>query len=159
VECPSCGNRNRPGAKFCDSCGVPLEAAPENAATREPPSDLPGSFADGRYRVRRFLGERGRKRVYLARDEVRHRARVAREERRDYEQRGDQTGRVGHSVAGDVVGGAALGAITPFCCCSGIPVLAGLLRSGAPFGPTMTFLFASPLLDPVVLGLLAFVLV
>ena len=59
---------------------------------------------------------------------------------------------------GAYVGGAALGAITPFCACSGIPVLAGLLRSGAPFGPTMTFLFASPLLDPVVLGLLAFVI-
>jgi uncharacterized membrane protein YraQ (UPF0718 family) len=59
---------------------------------------------------------------------------------------------------GAYVGGAALGAITPFCSCSGIPVLAGLLRSGAPFGPTMSFLFASPLLDPVVLGLLAFVI-
>lgn len=59
---------------------------------------------------------------------------------------------------GAYVGGAALGAITPFCSCSGIPVLAGLLRSGAPFGPTVTFLFASPLLDPVVLGLLAFVI-
>jgi uncharacterized protein len=62
------------------------------------------------------------------------------------------------SPVGAHVGGAALGAITPFCSCSGIPVLAGLLRSGAPFGPTMTFLFASPLLDPVVLGLLAFVI-
>ena len=62
------------------------------------------------------------------------------------------------SSVGAYVGGAALGAITPFCSCSGIPVLAGLLRSGAPFGPTMTFLFASPLLDPVVLGLLAFVI-
>ena len=31
-----------------------------------------------------------------------------------------------------------------------------MLRSGAPFGPTMAFLFASPLLDPVVLGLLVF---
>jgi uncharacterized membrane protein YraQ (UPF0718 family) len=60
--------------------------------------------------------------------------------------------------AGAYVGGAVLGAITPFCSCSTIPVLAGLLRSGAPFGPTMTFLFASPLLDPVVLGLLAFVI-
>jgi uncharacterized membrane protein YraQ (UPF0718 family) len=59
---------------------------------------------------------------------------------------------------GAYVGGAALGAITPFCSCSGIPILAGLLRSGAPFGPTMAFLFASPLLDPVVLGLLAFVI-
>jgi uncharacterized protein len=62
------------------------------------------------------------------------------------------------SPVGAYVGGAALGAITPFCSCSGIPVLAGLLRSGAPFGPTMTFLFASPLLDPVVLGLFAFVI-
>ena len=59
---------------------------------------------------------------------------------------------------GAYLGCAALGAITPFCSCSGIPVLAGLLRSGAPFGPTMAFLFASPLLDPVVLGLLAFVI-
>jgi uncharacterized protein len=62
------------------------------------------------------------------------------------------------SPVGAYVGGAVLGALTPFCTCSSIPVLAGLLRSGAPFGPTMTFLFASPLLDPVVLGLLAFVI-
>ncbi|HVF01502.1 MAG TPA: permease [Rubrobacteraceae bacterium] len=52
--------------------------------------------------------------------------------------------------------GAALGAVTPFCSYSTIPVLSGLLRSGAPFGPTMAFLFASPLLDPVVLGVLIF---
>jgi uncharacterized membrane protein YraQ (UPF0718 family) len=62
------------------------------------------------------------------------------------------------SPMGAYVGGAVLGALTPFCSCSTIPVLAGLLRSGAPFGPTITFLFASPLLDPVVLGLLAFVI-
>ena len=54
--------------------------------------------------------------------------------------------------------GAALGAVTPFCTYSTIPVLAGLLRSGAPFGPTMAFLFASPLLDPVVLGVLVFLI-
>jgi uncharacterized protein len=53
--------------------------------------------------------------------------------------------------------GAAVGAITPFCSYSTIPVLSGLLRSGAPFGPTMAFLFASPLLDPVVLGVLVYV--
>jgi uncharacterized protein len=52
--------------------------------------------------------------------------------------------------------GASLGAVTPFCSYSTIPVLAGLLRSGAPFGPAMAFLFASPLLDPVVLGVLVF---
>jgi uncharacterized protein len=57
---------------------------------------------------------------------------------------------------GTYVGGALLGAVTPFCSYSTIPVLAGLLRSGAPFGPTMAFLFASPLLDPIVLGVLAF---
>lgn len=49
-----------------------------------------------------------------------------------------------------------MGALTPFCSYSTIPVLAGLLKSGAPFGPTMAFLFASPLLDPVVLGVLVF---
>jgi uncharacterized protein len=59
---------------------------------------------------------------------------------------------------GTYVGGALLGAVTPFCSYSTIPVLAGLLRSGAPFGPTMAFLFASPLLDPIVLGVLAFVI-
>jgi len=54
--------------------------------------------------------------------------------------------------------GAGLGAVTPFCSYSTIPVLAGLLRSGVPFGPTMAFLFASPLLDPVVLGVLVFLI-
>ena len=53
--------------------------------------------------------------------------------------------------------GAAVGAITPFCSYSTIPVLSSLLRSGAPFGPTMAFLFSSPLLDPVVLGVLVYV--
>ena len=60
-------------------------------------------------------------------------------------------------VTGYIVG-AALGAVTPFCSYSTIPVLAGLLRSGAPFGPTIAFLFASPLLDPVVLGVLVFLI-
>ena len=60
-------------------------------------------------------------------------------------------------VTGYLVG-ASLGAMAPFCSYSTIPVLAGLLRSGAPFGPTMAFLFASPLLDPVVLGVLVFLI-
>ncbi|MGI6131411.1 MAG: permease [Bacillota bacterium] len=46
------------------------------------------------------------------------------------------------SIAGYLVG-AALGAVTPFCSCSTIPIVAGLLRSGAPFGPTMAFLISS----------------
>lgn len=48
---------------------------------------------------------------------------------------------------------AALGAVTPFCSCSTIPMLRGLLKAKAGFGPTMTFLFCSPLLNPIILGL------
>lgn len=49
---------------------------------------------------------------------------------------------------------AGLGAITPFCSCSTIPMLKGLIRARAGFGPTMVFLFTSPLLNPVVVVLL-----
>lgn len=48
---------------------------------------------------------------------------------------------------------AALGALTPFCSCSTIPMLVGLLKARAGFGPTMTFLFTSPLLNPIILVL------
>jgi class 3 adenylate cyclase len=68
MVCPSCGNRNREGARFCDDCGTRLDQPAEQAAAPEPPADLPESVAGGRYEVRRFLGEQGRKRVYLARD-------------------------------------------------------------------------------------------
>lgn len=64
----------------------------------------------------------------------------------------------GRRGATSYLAGAILGAVTPFCSYSTILVLAGLLRSGVPFGPTITFLFASPLLDPVVLGVLVFVI-
>ncbi|QSX40947.1 permease [Shewanella cyperi] len=49
---------------------------------------------------------------------------------------------------------AALGAITPFCSCSTLPLLEGMLRARADFGPVMTFLLTSPLLNPVLLVLL-----
>jgi uncharacterized membrane protein YraQ (UPF0718 family) len=48
---------------------------------------------------------------------------------------------------------AFLGAITPFCSCSTIPFLKGLLRAQAGFGTMMVFLFASPLLNPIIIGL------
>ncbi|GAA3941018.1 permease [Litoribacillus peritrichatus] len=49
---------------------------------------------------------------------------------------------------------AFLGAITPFCSCSTIPFLKGLLRARAGFGTMMVFLFASPLLNPIIIGLM-----
>jgi len=48
-----------------------------------------------------------------------------------------------------------LGAITPFCSCSTIPFLKGLLRAKAGFGTMMVFLFASPLLNPIIISLFA----
>lgn len=50
--------------------------------------------------------------------------------------------------------GAGLGAITPFCSCSTVPLTAGLLKGGVPFGPVMAFLFSSPVLNPVIIALL-----
>lgn len=49
--------------------------------------------------------------------------------------------------------GAALGAVTPFCSCSTIPMALGLLRAKVPFGAVMSFVLASPLLNPLVLAI------
>jgi uncharacterized protein len=54
---------------------------------------------------------------------------------------------------GNVIG-AGFGALTPFCSCSTIPILVGLLNTGVPFGICISFLLASPLLNPVIAGLL-----
>jgi len=56
-------------------------------------------------------------------------------------------------IAGNVIG-AGFGALTPFCSCSTIPILLGLLEVGIPFGVCMSFLLASPLLNPIILSLL-----
>jgi len=50
--------------------------------------------------------------------------------------------------------GAGLGALTPFCSCSTVPITAGLLKGGVPFGPVMAFLFSSPVLNPIIIALL-----
>lgn len=49
--------------------------------------------------------------------------------------------------------GATLGAITPFCSCSTIPMLTGLIRSGAPFCGVVSFLLTSPVLNPAIITL------
>ena len=50
--------------------------------------------------------------------------------------------------------GALLGAVTPFCSCSTIPVLAGLFKSGAPFNGAVSFLLTSPILNPAITTLM-----
>ncbi len=47
---------------------------------------------------------------------------------------------------------SSLGSLTPFCSCSTIPLTLGLLKAKAAFGPIMTFLFTSPLLNPIVIA-------
>lgn len=49
--------------------------------------------------------------------------------------------------------GAILGAVTPFCSCSTVPILVGLLKSGAPFSGTISFLLTSPILNPAIIAL------
>ncbi|GAE24348.1 transporter [Halalkalibacter wakoensis JCM 9140] len=48
--------------------------------------------------------------------------------------------------------------ITPFCSCSTIPIVVTMLQKKLPFQIVMTFLFASPLLDPTILTIMGFVL-
>lgn len=50
--------------------------------------------------------------------------------------------------------GAFIGALTPFCACSTIPMTLGFLEIGVPFGATMSFVIASPLLNPIILAML-----
>lgn len=57
-----------------------------------------------------------------------------------------------HKVLGSIMG-AGFGALTPFCSCSTIPLLLGLLNAGVPFAAAMAFLFSSPLLNPVIISL------
>ncbi|MCI0832773.1 MAG: zinc ribbon domain-containing protein, partial [Chloroflexi bacterium] len=71
LACPSCGADNSSGQKFCNECATPLgkSKSPTQAPTPEPSPALPTSIASGRYEVKGFLGEGGRKRVYLAHDD------------------------------------------------------------------------------------------
>ena len=49
---------------------------------------------------------------------------------------------------------AGFGALTPFCACSTLPMTVGFLNAGVPFGATMSFLIASPLLNPIIIAML-----
>lgn len=60
----------------------------------------------------------------------------------------------GHDEGFGNVAAAGLGAVTPFCSCSTIPMLAGLLQAGAPLGLAFSFLLASPLVNEIAILLL-----
>lgn len=49
--------------------------------------------------------------------------------------------------------GAVVGSLTPFCACSTVPMTLGMLNAGAPFGPVMSFVIASPLLNPIIISM------
>jgi len=92
MKCPKCHAENSEGSQFCGKCGESLHAMPtctqcghENPDDNEfcnscghrlvrdtppatPPSSIPTSFVNDRYTVKKFLGEGGKKKVYLAYD-------------------------------------------------------------------------------------------
>jgi eukaryotic-like serine/threonine-protein kinase len=96
MKCPHCQGENREGAEFCGKCGKSLSSEqacpqckhlnptentfcdrcgqhliPVTALTPPIPTPIqpqPTSFAGGRYQVKKFLGEGGKKKVYLTHD-------------------------------------------------------------------------------------------
>lgn len=55
----------------------------------------------------------------------------------------------GKGIWGNIMA-VLFGAVTPFCACSTVPMTLGLLEAGVSFGTIMSFLIASPLMDPLV---------
>jgi len=48
-----------------------------------------------------------------------------------------------------------LGAVTPFCSCSSVPLFIGFVEAGIPVGVTFSFLVASPMINEVAVVVLA----
>jgi uncharacterized protein len=51
-----------------------------------------------------------------------------------------------------------LGAVTPFCSCSSIPLFIGFVEAGIPLGVTLSFLIASPMINEIAIVVLASVI-
>jgi uncharacterized protein len=58
----------------------------------------------------------------------------------------------GHPASA-ILTATAIGAFSPFCSCTVIPVVNSLLRSGIPLAPVMAFWIASPTMDPEIFTL------
>lgn len=61
---------------------------------------------------------------------------------------------IGKSRLTGYVLAALLGAVTPFCSCSSVPLFIAFLSAGIPLGVTMAFLITSPLVNEVAVVLL-----
>lgn len=59
------------------------------------------------------------------------------------------------SPARMIVMGSFFGALSPFCSCGVVPVIAGLLGAGVPLAGVMAFWMSSPLMDPEMFGIIA----
>lgn len=66
---------------------------------------------------------------------------------------------IAHAFSGSPVRMIAVasvfGALSPFCSCGVVPVIAGLLGAGVPLAPVMAFWMSSPLVDPEIFVLTA----
>lgn len=60
----------------------------------------------------------------------------------------------GRGLAAGLGLAALLGAVTPFCSCSSIPLFIGFVAAGIPLSITLTFLIASPLINEVAVVML-----
>lgn len=60
----------------------------------------------------------------------------------------------GRGLAVGLVLAALLGAVTPFCSCSSIPLFIGFVAAGVPLSITLAFLIASPLINEVAVVML-----
>jgi uncharacterized membrane protein YraQ (UPF0718 family) len=58
-----------------------------------------------------------------------------------------------HRVGVSILLATAVGAFSPFCSCTVIPLVAGLLIAGVPLAPVMAFWIASPTMDPEIFAL------
>ena len=58
-----------------------------------------------------------------------------------------------HRIGVSVLLATAVGAFSPFCSCTVIPLVAGLLIGGVPLAPVMAFWVASPTMDPEIFAL------
>lgn len=57
------------------------------------------------------------------------------------------------TFAGNILAGM-LGAITPFCSCSAVPLFIGFLKAGVPLGVTFSYLISAPMVDAIAVFLL-----